>query len=157
MSPYNQVDRDAWAADRRGDGWHYKDIAEGLGISISAAHDAVERAYHRTLNAPAERARAVQRARLERIHEAAMEVLERKHITVSHGRIIAGEDSEPLLDDGPVLQAVDRLLRISESLRKLEGLDAPSRVSIDAEHLGQEVAELLNALTQTATDDSPTG
>jgi hypothetical protein len=32
---------------------------------------------------------------------------------------------ETLADDGPVLQAIDRLIRISERRAKLRGLDAP--------------------------------
>jgi hypothetical protein len=33
-----------------------------------------------------------------------------------------------LADDAPVLNAVDRLVKISESRRKLLGLDAPAKV-----------------------------
>jgi hypothetical protein len=101
----------------------------------------------------------VELARLEDAHDAALAVLLREHLTVSHGKVITVKDEEgndvPLIDDAPVLQAVDRIRALSESRRKLLGLDAPARLSIDAEHLGQEVADLLDALTQTATDDQP--
>jgi hypothetical protein len=49
--------------------------------------------------------------------------------------------------------AVDRVLRIMERRAKLLGLDQPTRFSVDAEHLGREIADLLDTLT--GTDDSP--
>lgn len=150
-----EIDHDAEAARLRGEGLSYSAIGRALGVSKGSAHDAVRRAFRDTLSEPAEQARAVELARLEDAHDAALAVLLREHITVSHGRIVKDDQGDPIIDDAPVLQAVDRIRALSESRRKLLGLDAPSRVSVDAEHLGQEVADLLNALTQAATDDDP--
>jgi hypothetical protein len=83
-------------------------------------------------------------------------VLERNHVTVSHGRIIRGENEEPLLDDGPVLTAIDRLLKIQERRAKLLGLDAPARhevVTLDA--LDTEIARLSAELGRTAPGEAP--
>lgn len=73
-------------------------------------------------------------ARLDRLERAALEVLERHHITVNNGRVIV-VDGEPLLDDGPVLSAIDRLVKIeaereknTAALRRVFGLDAPAKV-----------------------------
>jgi transposase-like protein len=158
------VATDARAAELRGQGFSYAAIAREMGwASKSSAHDAVHRAFKATLTEPAEQARAVELARLEDAHDAALAVLMREHITVSHGKVITVTDDDgnevPLIDDAPVLQAIDRIRALSESRRKLLGLDAPSRVSVDAEHLGQEVADLLTALTEAATataDDDDT-
>jgi hypothetical protein len=154
-----EVDHDADAARLRGEGLSYAAIGRHLGISKSTAFERVQSAWRATLTEPAEQARAVELARLEDAHDAALAVLLREHLTVSHGKVITVKDEEgndvPLIDDAPVLQAVDRIRALSESRRKLLGLDAPARLSIDAEHLGQEVADLLDALTQTATDDQP--
>lgn len=148
------VARDARAAELRGEGLSYKNIAREMGwASKSTAYDAVQRAYRATLTEPADQARAVELARLEDAHDAALAVLLREHITVSHGRVVKDDDGNVIIDDAPVLQAIDRIRALSESRRKLLGLDAPSRVSVDAEHIGQEVADLLTALTQAATDD----
>lgn len=151
------VARDARAAELRGQGLSYRAIAREMGTSVSTAYDGVARAFRATLTEPAEQARAVELARLEDAHDAALAVLLREHLTVSHGKVITVKDEQgndvPLIDDGPVLQAIDRIRALSESRRKLLGLDAPSRVSVDAEHIGQEVADLLNALTQAAADD----
>jgi hypothetical protein len=151
------VARDAEAAKLRGQGLSYRAIARQMEYaSVSSAHDAVQRAFRDTLAEPAEQARAVELARLEDAHDAALTVLLREHITVSHGRVVKDDDGNVIIDDAPVLQAVDRIRALSESRRKLLGLDAPSRVSVDAEHLGQEVADLLNALTEAATDTTTT-
>ncbi len=75
--------------------------------------------------------RKVQLERLGEMRQAALEVLARLHYTVSHGKVVhmAGE---PLEDDGPKLQAIDRLLRIEERISKLMGTDAPTRAEIEA-------------------------
>lgn len=147
------VTDDAEAARLRGEGLSYKQIAQRMGCTKSTAFERVHRAWRDTLTEPAEQARAVELARLEDAHDAALAVLLRDHITVSHGRIIVDDDGQPILDDGPRLAAIDRIRALSESRRKLLGLDAPTRVSVDAENLGREVADLLDALTQAATDD----
>jgi hypothetical protein len=72
---------------------------------------------------------------LDMMTRAVIEVLEGQHYVVSDGRIVyVGEKGDPdrreLLDDGPVLQAVDRLLKISDRRAKLLGLDAPKRVEV---------------------------
>jgi hypothetical protein len=126
------VARDAEAAKLRGQGLTYRAIAQTLGYaSKSSAHDAVGRAFRDTLTEPAEQARAVELARLEDAHDAALAVLLREHVTVSHGKVITVKDDQgndvPLIDDGPTLQAIDRIERLSVSRRKLLGLDAPLR------------------------------
>lgn len=76
--------------------------------------------------------------RLEYAERAVHKVLEAQHITVSNGRVILHPDTEqPLADDGPVLQAVDRLVKIEDARRrnaerraKLLGLDQPSQVAV---------------------------
>jgi hypothetical protein len=146
------VSDDAEAARLRGEGLSYKAIAHRMGCSKSTAFERVHRAWRDTLTEPAEQARAVELARLEEIHDAAMAVLLRDHITVSHGHVVKDDDGNVILDDGPRLAAIDRLRQVSESRRKLLGLDAPTKVSVDAENLGREVADILDALTQAATD-----
>lgn len=90
--------------------------------------------------------------RLDRMEQAARKVLERHHITVNNGRIIE-HDGEPLLDDGPVLAAIDRLgriedarLRNNESLRRLFGLDAPAKVDATITETTQQDLELQEML-----------
>lgn len=146
--------RAAQAARLRAKGWSYQRIADELGYADkSGAWVAVQRVLKETIAEPAEELRQMERDRLDHLAEAAWAVLERQHVTVSNGRIVS-LDGAPLPDDGPVLQAIDRLLRISESRRKLEGLDAPSRVSVDAENLGNEISAILDRLTGPADDST---
>jgi hypothetical protein len=150
MSPPNQDARDAWAADRWADGWLLKDIAAGLEISVHTAHDAVERSMAASRKAKVtagERARAVQRARLERAHEAAMAVLEADHITVSNGRLILRND-EPIPDYDPILRTIDRIVKISESLRRLDGLDQPIKVDATVTEATQQDIELQEMVNE---------
>lgn len=152
--------KDAAAADLRSKGWTYQRIADELGFTEKGeAHHAVDRCLKATVKDAGEAARTMERERLDRLSEAAWAVLERRHVTVSNGKVISLPDPDtgeikPLEDDAPVLQAIDRLLRISESRRKLDGLDAPSRVSLDAQLLGAEIDALLR---QAGSDDGTDG
>lgn len=56
-------------------------------------------------------------------------VLQARHLTIQNGRVVRDDDDAPVLDDGPVLSAVDRLLRIEERRARLLGIDAPSQVT----------------------------
>jgi len=148
-----EVEIDAEAARLRGEGLTYSAIAREMGCSKGKAWERVQRAFKATLQEPADQARAVELARLEDAHDQALAVLLREHVTVSQGRVVYGDDGAPIIDDGPTLAAIDRIRALSESRRKLLGLDAPSRVSVDAEHLGREIGELLNTLAYTAAND----
>jgi hypothetical protein len=102
--------------------------------------------------------------RLDELEARAREVLDRHHITVNNGRVI-NVDGQPLQDDGPVLAAIDRLLKIedarrknNESQRKLLGLDAPTKVDAQVTEVTQqdiELAELVReAQAKNAADEA---
>ena len=148
---------DARAADLRAQGWTYQQIADELGYqSKSSAIDAIRRAIRDACAGPAQDLIDLEVTRLEMITDEVLEILQRDHVTVSHGKVIKDDDGNPLLDDGIKLQAVDRYLRARESFRKLLGLDAPSRVSVDAQQLGDEILGLLARATNPADDDAST-
>lgn len=140
---------DAHAAELRTAGWTYRRIAAELDMSVSSAHGAVQRVLKETVREAGDDLRALELERLDAelerltdLEDAARTVLDRKHVTVSHGRIIHTADpdtgeEQPLIDDGPVLQAIDRLIRIDEarrkngeSRRKLLGMDEPTKTSV---------------------------
>jgi hypothetical protein len=141
--------RDAEAARLRGRGLSYRAIAAELSIDVHTAHDAVKRALAAIRAEPAPDVRELELARLDDMYTAVLGVLERKHITVSQGHIVRrrvlDEDGDPIvvahdrggkpifreeevLDDAPVLNAVDRLLRIQARRAALLGLDQPTKV-----------------------------
>ncbi len=121
------AERDAEAARLRSQSWTYQRIALHFGVTRQAAHLMVKRAMADTLTQPAEEAREFELTRLDDAEQLIVDALERKHFIVSHGKIVYKGET-PLDDDGFVLSAVDRLVRISESRRKLLGLDAPQKI-----------------------------
>lgn len=106
-----EIEHDALCAELRGQGLTYAAIGKRVGVTKAKAWEAVQRAFRDTLTEPAETARAVELARLEDMHDRALAVLE------------AQEPSSP----GAILGAIDRIVKVSESRRKLLGLDAPQR------------------------------
>jgi hypothetical protein len=57
--------------------------------------------------------------RLDALEQAAWEVLRARHLTISEGRVVRDDDGQVVEDDAPVLQAIDRLVRISEVRSRL--------------------------------------
>lgn len=150
------AERDEKAARLRADGWSYQRIAEELGYyDKSEARKGIEKVLKATVQEAGDELRRLELARLDGelerlvgLETAVHEVLARKHITVSNGNVIVF-DGEPLLDDGPVLNAVDRLLKIEESRRKngesrrkLLGLDAATKADVTVHEVTQQDVEL---------------
>lgn len=113
-----------------------QDFTRTLEASIAAQHRSVELYREEELQ------------RLDLLLGEAWAILKRAHVTVSHGRIIRDEETDqPLLDDGPTLQAIDRVLRIQERRAKFLGLDAPTKVeAITIDSLDAEIARLAAEL-----------
>lgn len=117
-------------------GWSRHDIAAELGITEAHLAVDLQRArdfYVARQKEPIEELRAREITRLEKALKVANEILEREHIAHSNGRVVQYYDPErqedvTLRDDAPRLAAIDRVVKISESLRKLLGADAPSKV-----------------------------
>lgn len=126
------AERDAEAARLRSRGLSYRAIAKQLAIDVHTAHDAVSRALRAIVEEPATEVRTLELQRLDAMYDAVLGVLEREHFTVQHGKVIyIGEDDpKPLMDDAPVLAAVDRLLKIQERRARLLGLDSETKVSV---------------------------
>ncbi|MGP3752193.1 hypothetical protein [Streptomyces sp. IBSNAI001] len=141
------AERDAEAARLRTRGYTYQQIADELDwVSRGDAYRAVQRVLEDTVKEAGDEVRAIELDRLDTLHAAAMDVLEREHVTVSNGRVVA-LDGAPLPDDGPVLAAIDRLLKIQERRARLLGLDAPTKqnISISPDRLAaiEAIAEEL--------------
>ncbi|MEU1731402.1 hypothetical protein [Streptosporangium sp. NPDC020145] len=146
--------RDAEACRLRAQNLTYAQIGAELGISKSQAHDAVRRALRDTLQEPADEVRKLELLRLDELAQLARRVMLATHYVVSQGKVVRlRRGGAPLEDDTPVLQAIDRLLRIQERRARLLGLDSPQRVSIDAQQLGEDLKGLIAALTEGDDDD----
>jgi hypothetical protein len=139
--------RDAKAAELRAQNWKLTDIVAELGYhDPSHARQGILRALREVRKAGAEKLLAREAECLDAVYEEALEVLQRDHVTVSHGKVIKDDDGNPLLDDGPKLAAIDRLVKVRESYRKLFGLDAEKKValsgSVKYEVVGVDEADL---------------
>lgn len=127
------AERDAKAADLRSRHFTYQHIADKLGFAHrDGAREAVVRAMQRVVREAADEVRVQELERLDRYARKAEEVLDRAHYAHSAGRLITMKDeageSRPVLDDGPVMAALDRLVKIQDRRARLLGLDAPTRV-----------------------------
>jgi len=155
------AERDAKAAGLRGEGWSLQRIADELGYpSRGAVHEGIDRAFK---NIPTEDVAAAKRLDLERIDrliEQAWLIVERRHLMVSHGRVVtrqvgferdaygeivydaAGKPVkvlEEVTDPAPVLAAIDRIRALLERRAKMLGYDEPTRARIEV--ITQDVIE----------------
>ncbi len=178
IAQLDTAERDAEAARLRVRGQTYQQIADALGYtSEGTAHTAVQRAMKAKPAEVADDVRALEVARLDDLYARALVVAEREHLAHGNGRVVyeecpgvrhkghvefghrvdregnaAGCRGLPVLDDGPLLAAIDRLIKIQDRRAKLLGLDAPTRHSVDAEALGRDILEMLRG-GSTAADD----
>lgn len=109
------------ALDLRKQGHSYREISTLLNISVGQAHADVSTAIKRLAEleqASADEYRTMEQARLDAYMLEADRILAATHPYVAGGKVLPD-----LADDGPRLRAIDRLLRISESRRKLLGID----------------------------------
>ena len=151
-----QAERDRNAVQLRSRGQTYQQISDELGYgNLSNARRAVKKALEGIIVDAREDFIKLQLDELDMMTRSVIEVLETKHYVVSEGRIVYRGDKE-LLDDSPVLQAVDRLLKISDRRAKLLGLDAPKRVEVSdgTGDLDAAVRDLAAELA-LAAGDSP--
>lgn len=153
------------AIELRARGRTWEQIATEVGYrSRGAAATAVRRELDKRIkdvDLAAEQHRAIELEKLDAQERAAWGVLEREHVHISAGKIvrlgepdideqgqafIAEGRGEPVKDDAPVLQAIDRLLKIGERRARLLGLDQPVLVQGDLVHHIVEGVD-LGALT----------
>lgn len=165
--------RDAEAARMRVRAVPLAEITERLGFSdMGAASHAISRALRAVRSDGVDEARRIALDRLEFMYSAALAVMERHHYTVSQGQLIylgkpsrdddgrvvrdpkTGKvvwdyDAEPLADDGPVLQALDRMLRVEARRAAIEGFDAPAKSRVEVtrtDGVDSAVRDLMEAM-----------
>jgi hypothetical protein len=139
-------------------GLTYRQIGAQLNISRQTVMKDLRAHWHAMVGPLAEERRQLEDARLDAMQEALMDVLNAEHFVVSEGRIVydergcaaevhvhssraskkeagpyAAQDCvcRPLRDTGPVLKAIGEWRKVSESRRKLWGLDIPVKQEIE--------------------------
>jgi hypothetical protein len=148
------AERDAQACHLRARGNSYATIAREMGFADgSAAYKSVQRGLKAIVAEPAEEVRRIELIRLDGIWQAAQAVLEANHFVISEGRVVRLAGA-PLMDDAPVLAAIDRLIKVQERRAKLLGLDAPVKREITISD-GVD-AEIRNLAEQLRLNDPET-
>lgn len=152
------AERRQQALELRKAGHSYRAIGAELGMSEAQAHRDVKAALTRLAQmelASADELRTMELTRLDTLAVEAMRVLLATHPLISGGKVLSGFTEEGtaigLTDDGPKLAAIERLIRISESRRKLLGLDAPAKTALmnpDGSPLAAHYIELRTVLLQ---------
>jgi len=126
----------------------YEQIAAALNISEAVAEKDYQRARDEAaaqLDATTAKARELELLRLAAMEREAWAVLRRRHIVIQQGKVVRDEDDNTIEDDAPVLQAIDRLERISARRARMLGLDAPAKVEVSGE-VDDAIAALASRL-----------
>lgn len=152
-------ERDHQAVEMRRRGASYRQIATALGMrSPSSAYDAVERALTSAQREANAEVRQLEIDRLDDLRVRCWQVLGKQHLMVNQGRVMTHPTTgEVLTDDMPRLQAIDRLLKISERYAKLLGLDAPLRTKVEVmDGIDSEIERLVAELAGPGTTGKTT-
>lgn len=124
LETLGSVERDTEALRMRSRGHTFDFIAQHLGYgNRSNAHRAVRNAVKAMQKEHADEVYAQQVENLNNMRRAVYEVLEKNHVVVQQGKIIMTPEFDPLIDYKPLLEAVDRLLKIEDRFARLHGLD----------------------------------
>lgn len=148
------IEQDFRALELRREGLDYRTISERLGHSSDWASRAVRRALALTISETSDEVREIEIRRLEGYIPHALKVLNGRHLVVNQGKVIMDPDSgEPLTDPMPALYALDRLLKISESIREFRGLNAPRRSVSEVITVDAIQAEILRVRAELRASD----
>lgn len=128
----HKAERDAECARLYSEGgWTFRALAEHLGYSDhSAAIRGYQRAIREAVRDAGEQALRVTIDRLEYLWEKAVEVLEKDHVVVSHGKVIEDVAGRPLIDSGPTLAAIREARATLERLSRIAGLEQPTKLDL---------------------------
>jgi len=154
------MERDHRAYELFRQGLSYRQIASQMGYrSHASVQEAVRRAVREGVADALEQAERRQPFldRFQDYRRAAQEVLAAKHyVATQAGRLVTGPDGSPLVDDDPVLRALDRLVKIDDVELRLRDLYPPARSRVEvidedvAKALAEEAERDLARLTEAA-------
>ena len=122
-------EQDARAVDLRRKGLSYPQIAENLGFSAkSSAYEAVKRGLKDLYQEDVDGQRMLELDRLDDMLRVLYRVAMARHRAAGRdGKLLTDENGNPVFDDAITVQAALAVVKLSESRRKLLGLDAPAK------------------------------
>jgi hypothetical protein len=129
---------DAKVIRLRSQGLTFREIADELGyVAQSYMYRCYQRAKRRIVAPAVEEYRANQLAEIETERELLDDIIHAEHPLVSNGRRF-----DDLIDDGPVLAALDRRAKLRAQEQDLLGLKAAVKVDAVVEHVTPADIEL---------------
>lgn len=158
-------EQDAHAARLAATGHTYPQICLKLGIlkrdgtpAVGKAVEAVRRALGAQYRFTSDEMRHQQLNSLDEQESLLWRELEDKQILVQQGKVIHDDDGLAMEDKRLALEIHDRILKIKERRAKLMGLDATTRISVEADQIGSEIIGLISMINDDAaisTTSSP--
>lgn len=155
----DQVLRDNRAVELRRRHLTYDQIAVEMGFSSkSAAYYAVKRGLADSVQESNDEVRQQEVDRLDELARRALRVIMTTHYRVSGKEIVKDSHGQPVVDDQPILNGINSLLKIMERRANLLGIDAPRQVEVltigmvDAE-IARLSAELAGRVDQSEHDN----
>jgi hypothetical protein len=155
------MERDAKAGSLFRRGLTYRQIASEMGWSSPAsALEAVRSAARDAARDDLGGVDALQLmlGRLNDYRRVAWRVASSKHFLTNQAGVVQHPVTrEPLLDEAPVLAALDRLLRCDVEENKLRGTYAPTKTRVEVITEDMVDSEIARLLTEVAANDGPSG
>jgi hypothetical protein len=154
--------RRARAIELKNRGMSWQQVAEAMAANYPEYRDSegnpsaavacvdVSRALkqaNKELSMGLEEYREAARMRLDGLRRQVFAVLARPHYVLHAGQVVKDDDGNPMRDDGPILAAVDRLLRIEERQAKIDGTDASEKLTIALDRrVDEETAVVVESI-----------
>lgn len=137
------IQRDIQACKLYVSGKSYQQIADDLYFGDKAnARRGVQKILMENAREASDEVRALLRARNEEVYVMAREIALKDHLAHSHGKVVYDGD-EPVIDDGPKLNAMDRMTRALGEIAKLTGAYSPQKFeNLSLEAVQAEIARL---------------
>lgn len=155
-APYQHLlkarDMQIWALRIRG--YSAEQIAKHYDIKPAQVNNAIARASASVETELPNTVIKLELARLDYLLVKAMDVMEHRHAVFNHGQVMYDQKTDrPYVDTAPVLNAIDRCLKIQERRAKLMGLDKdPQSTPPDDDQLTPELTQMIENVNKQAEE-----
>jgi hypothetical protein len=142
------IGRDREAARLKAVGWTMDEITAHLRYEDEAACGAgIKRAIAIMARFGNDEHRLMELQSLDQLEWEAWELMRKRHVMISHGKIIRDDLGNPMADQDYPIRVMNMIMKIKERRAKLLGLDAPVRAEVfTMEHIDQQIAQLEQEL-----------
>jgi hypothetical protein len=128
-----RAERRAEVIRRHNNGETFTAIGEAMGISRQSVHECYWRAVRAIPAKAVHEIRDDINARLAGLIAHTDEIRSRNHVKVNNGVIVKDGDGNPLLDDGPEVDAIREQRALLDQIAKLNGANAPAQVTVNGQ------------------------